>query len=147
MKKALLLFAVAVAFVACDCCKKGKEVEIATLTSTIGTLNGQTVTFSGKAVVKEAGKFSVYGADSTVAVFVTADETLATAVECGKNVKVTGVVTACAQEAGKYYIVATAIDKACCKGDKKCCKKDSTNCPKDTTKKCHGEGAAEGATK
>jgi hypothetical protein len=125
MKKTL--FCIAALALAAACNTKVTEVEVGKLASTLETLNGQSVTFSGKAVVKESGKFVVYGADSTVNVFVTADESLMSTVECGKGVKVTGVVTACTQEAGKYYVAATAIEKACCKkDDKKCCKKDST---------------------
>jgi hypothetical protein len=143
MKKTALLFVAALALMACN--EKSKEVEVATLTSTIESMSGQSVTFVGKAVVKEAGKFAVYGADSTEFVFVLADEALMSAVECGKGVKVTGVVTACTQEAGKYYVAATAIEKACCK--KKCCKKDSVDCKKDTVAKpCHNETTATPAT-
>ena len=60
----------------------------------------------------------------------------AAAPKCAKKgVKITGVVTACTQVAGRYYVVASSIEKGCCKKDgKKCCKKDSAP-------KCHSTEA------
>jgi RPA family protein len=139
MKKTALLAVAAVVFAACG--HKCNEVEVGALISSSKTYADQTVTFVGKAIVQDAGKFAVYGADSTAGIFVTADETLFSAVECGKSVKVTGVVTACEQEAGKYYVVATEIEKAsCCKksGEKEKCKAEKEKC-KAEKEKCKEE--------
>ncbi|GHT80540.1 hypothetical protein FACS189467_2930 [Bacteroidia bacterium] len=127
MKKIAFLAIGVVAFAAC--CGSKSTVEVDKLVSSIETFNGQTVTFVGKAVVTAPDQVAVYGTDTTKSVLVVANEALVSAVTCGKSVKVTGVVTACTEEEGKYYVAATELEKVCCSkeaSEHKCCaKKDS----------------------